>query len=181
MNTTEKSIAGECTKAPAQSNASIVKPIKFPSQPQEWKIVSLRECPTPDQLQMCDTPERAAEYWKMHIAQHPYFNPECECLVVLILNTRRKIKGHQFVSTGTLDTLLIHPREVFRLAVMASASAIVVMHNHPSGDSSPSQADISATQDLIRGGQLLRIEVLDHVIIGNPKHTSLRALGYFGT
>jgi len=69
----------------------------------------------------------------MHIAQHPYFNPECECLVVLILNTRRKVKGHQFVSTGTMDTLLVHPREVFRLAVMASASAIVVMHNHPSG------------------------------------------------
>ena len=179
MNTTENIIAAGCTTPPVQATASIVKPIKFPSQPQEWKIVSLRECPTPDQLQMCDTPERAAEYWKMHIAQHPYFNPECECLVVLILNTRRKVKGHQFVSTGTMDTLLVHPREVFRLAIMASASAIVVMHNHPSGDSSPSEADIKVTRDLIRGGQLLKIDVLDHVIMGNPNHTSLRSLGYF--
>jgi hypothetical protein len=179
MNTTENIITTGCTKVPAQPKTSIVKPIKFPSQPQEWKIVSLRECPTPDQLQMCDTPERAAEYWKLHIAQHPYFNPECECLVVLILNTRRKVRGHQFVSTGTMDTLLVHPREVFRLAIMASASAIIVMHNHPSGDSSPSEADIKVTRDLIRGGQLLKIDVLDHVIIGNPNHTSLRSLGHF--
>ena len=97
-------------------------PLKFPPQPQEWKIVSLRECPTPADIQLCETPEQAAAYWKMHITTHPYFNPECECLVVLILNTRRKIKGHYFVSIGTMDTILVHPREVFRLAIMASAS-----------------------------------------------------------
>jgi hypothetical protein len=179
MNTTENIIAAGCTATSPQQTASIVKPIKFPAQPQEWKIVSLRECPTPDQLQMCDTPERAAEYWKLHIAEHPYFNPECECFMVLILNTRRKIKGHYLVSIGTMDTILVHPREVFRLAVIASASAIVLMHNHPSGDSTPSEADIKVTRDLIRGGQLLKIEVLDHVIVGNPNHTSLRSLGYF--
>lgn len=78
-----------------------------------------------------------------------------------------------------MDTILVHPREVFRLAVMASASAIILVHNHPSGDSSPSEGDIKVTRDLIRGGQLLKIEVLDHVIIGNPTHTSLRSLGYF--
>jgi hypothetical protein len=83
MNTTEKIIAPGCNATSPQPAKSIVKPMKFPSQPQEWKIVSLRECPTPDQLQLCDTPERAAEYWNLHIAQHP------ECLVVLILNTRR--------------------------------------------------------------------------------------------
>jgi DNA repair protein RadC len=179
MNTTENLIATTCN--PPQPTSSIIKPVKFPSQPQEWKIVSLRECLTPDQLQMCDTPERAAEYWKLHIAQHPYFNPECECLMVLILNTRRKVKGHYLVSTGTMDTILVHPREVFRLAIIASASAIVLMHNHPSGDSSPSEADIKITRDLIRGGQLIKIDVLDHVIMGagNPNHTSLRSLGYW--
>jgi hypothetical protein len=101
-----------------------------------------------------------------HITQHPYFNPECECLVVLILNTRRKIKGHYFVSVGTMDTILCHPREIFRLAIMASASSIVIMHNHPSGESQPSEADIKITRDLIRGGQLLKIDVVDHVVIG---------------
>jgi DNA repair protein RadC len=71
----------------------------------------------------------------------------------------------------------VHPREVFRLAIMASASAIVLMHNHPSGESTPSDADIKITRDLIRGGQLIKIDVLDHIVVGNPKHTSLKELG----
>src|SRR5262249_22584660 len=96
-----------------------------------------------------------------------------------LLNTRRRIKGHHLVSIGTLDTILVHPREVFRLAVVASAAAIVVMHNHPSGEPDPSDADIKVTRDLIRAGQLLKIEVCDHVIVGCKKHTSLRSLGYF--
>jgi DNA repair protein RadC len=62
-----------------------------------------------------------------------YFNPECECLAVFILNARRKIKGHYVVSIGTMDTILCPAREVFRLAIMASAAAIIIAHNHPSG------------------------------------------------
>jgi proteasome lid subunit RPN8/RPN11 len=173
MNTTENFVS-----TPQFPN-NIVKPLKFPPQPQEWKIVSLRECPTPEAMQLCETPTQAADYWRTHITQHPYFNPECECLVVLILNTRRKIKGHYFVSVGTMDTILAHPREVFRLAIMASAHAIIIMHNHPSGESTPSEADIKITRDLLRAGQLLKIDVVDHVVIGNPNHTSLRELGYF--
>jgi len=158
---------------------SLVKPFKFTGQPCEYKIIALRECPTPDSLQLCDTPQRAADYWRMHVAADRYFNPECECFTVLILNTRRRVKGHHLVSIGTLDTILVHPREVFRLAVLTSAAALVLMHNHPSGESTPSEADIKVTRDLIRAGQLLKIEVLDHVIMGNPNHTSLRELGYF--
>jgi DNA repair protein RadC len=99
--------------------------------------------------------------------------------VVFILNTRRRIKGHYLVSIGTMDTILCHPREIFRLAVMASAAAIIIAHNHPSGDPTPSEADIKITRDLIRAGQFLKIEVLDHIVIGHPNHTSLRNLGYF--
>ena len=171
MNTTENVIS-----TPQLPN-HIVKPIKFPPQPQEWKIISLKECPTPADIQQCDTPEQAVAYWNLHVKSHPFFNPECECLVVLILNTRHKIKGHYFVSMGTMDTILVHPREVFRLAVMASAHAIVLMHNHPSGESSPSDADIKVTRDLIRAGQLLKIDVLDHVVVGNGNRSSLRELG----
>ena len=156
MNTTDT-----IDTTPHPSN-DIVKPFKFPPQPQEWKIVSLRECPTPDTMQQCETPDQAAAYWKTHIATHPYFNPECECLVVFILNTRRRIKGHYLVSIGTMDTILCHPREIFRLAIMASAAAIIIAHSHPSGDPTPSEADIKITRDLIRAGQLLKIEVLDH-------------------
>ena len=158
---------------------TLVKPFTFPAQPYEYKITALRECPTPERLQLCDTPDKAAEYWRLHVPSHPYFNRDCECFVVLLLNTRRRVKGHQLVTIGTMDTLLVHPREVFRLAIMAGASAIVLTHNHPSGESSPSEADIKVTRDLIRAGQLLKIEVLDHVIIGNPTHSSLRERGYF--
>jgi len=100
-------------------------------------------------------------------------------LVVFILNTRRRIKGHYLVSIGTMATILCHPREVFRLAIMASAAAIIICHNHPSGDPTPSEADIKITRDLIRAGQLLKIDVLDHIIMGfNSNHSSLRTLGY---
>ena len=157
----------------------IVQPFRFRSSPYEYKVTPLRECPTPENLQLCDTPQKAADYWRLHVQSHPYFNPECECFVVLMLNTRRRVKGHQFVSVGIMDAILVHPREVFRLAIMTAASAIVLMHNHPSGESTPSEADIKVTRDLIRAGQLLKIEVVDHVIIGNLEHKSLRELGYF--
>jgi len=79
-----------------------------------------------------------------------------------------------------MDTLLAHSREVFRAAIIAGASAIVIMHNHPSGEPSPSEADIRVTRDLIRAGQLLKMEVLDHVIVGaGANRASLRELGYF--
>ncbi len=163
----------------AISHQPLIKPFRFASQPYEYKVVPLRECPTPDNLQLCDTPDKAAEYWRLHLPNNPYFNPECESFTVLLLNTRRRVKGHQIVSLGTHDTILVHPLSVFRLAVVTSAAAVVLMHNHPSGDPTPSEADIKVTRDLIRAGQLLKIEVLDHVIIGNPSRSSLRELGYF--
>ena len=158
---------------------SLVKPFKFPASPYEYKVTTLRECPLPENLQQCETPDKAADYWRLHIATQPHFNPDCECLAVLLLNTRRKVKGHHLVSIGTMDTILVHPREVFRLAILTAASAILPMHNHPSGESSPSDADVKVTRDLIRAGQLLKIEVLDHVIIGHGNFSSLRSLGVF--
>ena len=150
-----------------------------PRTAKEYKVVALRECLLPSQMQICETPDNAADYWRLHVATNPYFNPEAECFVVILLNTRRRVKGHQLVTIGTLDTILVHPREVFRVAVVASAAAVVLMHNHPSGDPTPSEADIKVTRDLIRAGQLLKIDVVDHVIMGNPNRTSLRELGYF--
>ena len=129
---------------------------------------------------MCDQPTLAASYWREQVTAHPIYNTEVECFVVLLLNTRRRVKGHVLVSTGTLDTILVHPREVFRPAIIGAASGIILMHNHPSGESTPSEADVKVTRDLIRAGQLLKIEVLDHVIVGaGETFTSLRTLGYF--
>ncbi len=161
-----------------QSNFQEETPRKK-KEPQEYKIVALRECPLPEAMQMCDTPERVADYWNLHVTTNPYFDPDRECFVVLLLNTRRRVRGHHLISIGTMDTILVHPREVFRLAVIASASAIVLLHNHPSGEPEPSEADIRITRDLIRAGQLMKIEVLDHVIVGAQRHSSLRAMGYF--
>ena len=111
-----------------------------------------------------------------------------ETFQVILLNTRRRLIGKPVkISDGTLDTILVHPREVFRPAIENNAAAVVLVHNHPSGDPTPSEADIKVTRDLVRAGQLLKIEVLDHVIIGRatqerPKdYVSLRELGYFYT
>jgi len=110
---------------------------------------------------------------------------EVETLQVLLLNTRRRLIRVEEITDGTLDTLLVHAREVFRQAISANASAIVLAHNHPSGDPTPSDADIKVTRDLIRAGQLLKIDVLDHLIIGRstPERTkdyvSLKEMGYF--
>jgi DNA repair protein RadC len=108
-----------------------------------------------------------------------------ETFQILLLNTRRRLIDIVKVSEGTLDTILVHPREVFKSAIAANAAAVILTHNHPSGDPSPSEADIKVTRDLIRAGQLLKIEVLDHIIVGRATQErprdfiSLRELGYF--
>lgn len=127
-----------------------------------------------------DTPERVADL--LRETNRAY---EVENFQVVVLNTRRKLIRIDNISQGTLDTILVHPREVFKSAILANAAAIILVHNHPSGDPTPSEADIKVTRDLIRAGQLLKIEVLDHVILGRARqqrprdYVSLRELGYF--
>jgi DNA repair protein RadC len=127
-----------------------------------------------------DNPDNVASLLREENRQY-----QVEQFTVLLLNTRRKLISVEKISQGTLDTILVHPREVFKSAISASASAVVLAHNHPSGDPTPSEADIKVTRDLIRAGQVLKIEVLDHVILGRPSHerakdyVSLRELGYF--
>ena len=129
---------------------------------------------------LLDTPERIADLLREESRPQ-----DVEQFRVVLLNTRRRLIGLEAISQGTLDTLLVHPREVFKRAIAANASAVVLVHNHPSGDPTPSEADIKVTRDLIRAGQLLKIEVLDHVIVGRhtverqKDYVSLRELGYF--
>ena len=129
---------------------------------------------------LLDTPERIAE-----LLREDHRHSNAETFQVVLLNTRRRLIKVETLSQGTLDTILVHPRDVFRAAITSNAAAVVIVHNHPSGDPSPSEADIKVTRDLIRAGQLLKIEVIDHVILGRatserPKeYASLRELGYF--
>jgi DNA repair protein RadC len=148
-----------------------------PYTPHEFKVLFVRECEPMTEL--ADTPEIVAQYWRTNIPKADWYDPAKEAVVVLVLNTRRRIIGHNLVALGSLDTCPIAPREVFRPALAAAGSAIVLLHNHPSENPEPSIADIRVTRDLVRAGQLLKVEVLDHVIIGGQnQHRSLRELGY---
>jgi DNA repair protein RadC len=129
---------------------------------------------------LLDTPGSVADYLREQNRGY-----EVEHFQAVLLNVRRKLICVELIAQGLVDTILVHPREVFKKAIAANASALVLVHNHPSGDPTPSEADIRVTRDLIRAGQLLKIEVLDHVILGrrakeNGKdYVSLRELGYF--
>lgn len=96
-----------------------------------------------------------------------------EHFLVLFLNTRKKLIKKEILFIGTLDTTVIHPREVFRKAFAEGAAALILAHNHPSGDPKPSKQDLEITQQLINAGKIMGIEVLDHVIVGDRKWFSL--------
>lgn len=98
-----------------------------------------------------------------------------ECVAVAMLNTPGECVGVHRVSIGTLNKSLIHPREVYKAAILANADSIILAHNHPSGDTKPSQDDIEVTGRIFHAGALLGIELRDHVIIGGDGHVSLRS------
>lgn len=93
---------------------------------------------------------------------------------IVILDVRNRVRAIHTVSVGTLTSSLVHPREVFRPAILAGANAIVISHNHPSGDPTPSREDLVLTERLAAAGQLLGIEVMDHIITGEGRFISIR-------
>ena len=149
----------------------------------EFGVIRLRELPV--DLPVCDSPERIYDYWVANVTTALWYNPDAECCCAIGLNTRRRATGFHLVGIGTLDSVLIQPREVYRTAILRASASVVIAHNHPPGCPEPSEADIRATRDLIRAGEVLKIALVDHVIVGRPSpdHTSLwvslRALGYF--
>ncbi len=100
---------------------------------------------------------------------------ERECFLALLLDGKHKLKKRELVSTGTLTTSLVHPREVFRPAVRESAAAVIVVHNHPSGDPEPSREDLEVTRRLSDAGRLLGVPLLDHVVVGEGSFVSIRS------
>jgi DNA repair protein RadC len=114
---------------------------------------------------LVETPDQVA-----NLMREEYRQVLVESFKVILLNRRNRLLRIENVSQGTVDTILIHPREVFRHAITANATGIILVHNHPSGDPTPSSADLAATGDIIRAGHVLKIEVMDHVIIGARMH-----------
>ncbi len=98
-----------------------------------------------------------------------------EHFLVLLLNARHEVMGRETVSIGSLNASIVHPREVFKPAVLASAASLVLVHNHPSGDPEPSEEDVSITKRLVQAGELLGIGVIDHVIVASRGVVSLRS------
>jgi len=100
-----------------------------------------------------------------------------EVFGILILNTKHKIVAVHEISRGTLNSSMVHPREVFKPAVLHNAAAIVCFHNHPSGDPEPSQDDIDFTKRLARAGEIMGIRILDHIIVGDDRYVPLKDRG----
>jgi DNA repair protein RadC len=100
-----------------------------------------------------------------------------ENFVVLLLDTKNKVVGINTVSIGTLNSAVVHPREVFKPAILANAASIILAHNHPSGDPAPSKEDVAVSKKLMEAGRLLEIEVLDHIIVGDDCFLSMKQKG----
>lgn len=121
-----------------------------------------------------NTPKQVATYLRPAFEE----NPMQEAFYCVYLDRKNHPLGRHLITLGTVDSTLVAPREVFRGAILASASALVVAHNHPSGDPAPSQADIRVTRVLREASKILEIELMDHVIVGDVK-SDPQGLGYF--
>ncbi|KZE75176.1 RadC family protein [Paenibacillus elgii] len=101
-----------------------------------------------------------------------------EHFVCLFLNTKNHVIGQETLSMGSLNASIVHPREVFRAAIKRSSASIVCAHNHPSGDPTPSPEDVEITKRLVQAGEIIGIDVLDHIVIGDKRYVSLKELGF---
>ena len=107
-----------------------------------------------------------------------YGNRPVEQFGVVLLDTKHRVLRTTIVSIGTLDASIVHPREIFREATAAGAAAIVLFHNHPSGDPEPSADDVQLTKRMVAAGVLMGIDVIDHVILADVRYCSLREKGF---
>ena len=138
----------------------------------ELRLMVLRETPS----KRIHVPADIVTTWNAEVLKDPYFDPDKEHFYVFGVDCRNNLKLIDRVSVGILDSSLVHPREIFRKAVAAAIAAIVLVHNHPSGDASPSSEDLRITRQLVEAGKILDIKVMDHVIIGKPS-LSMREQG----
>jgi DNA repair protein RadC len=123
-------------------------------------------------IEIVHGPEDAAHY-----AMPRFRFEQREHFAVLLLNTKNHILGMPEISVGSLSASIVHPREVFREAINYAAASMILLHNHPSGDPSPSREDIAVTNRLVKAGKIMDIEVLDHIILGDHRFLSSEGEG----
>ena len=151
-------------------------PKEKPHQPQMvpvWKLQLVRDP---------NSPASSRAQVTCHTDAARLLRPDLEVLdrehfVVMMLDTKNKVIGLNTVAIGTVDSAIVSPRETFKPALLANATSIIVAHNHPSGDPTPSPEDIAVTRDLVEAGRLLGVQVLDHLIIGEDRFVSLKDKG----
>ena len=129
------------------------------------------EAPDPERISFSSSTD-VAEYFLPLFA-----HTRTEVFTVLMLDARNRLIKEQRVSEGSLTASIVHPREVFKMAIIESAASVIFLHNHPSGDPMPSQDDLKITRQLVEAGRLIDIRVLDHIILGFKKFTSLASKG----
>lgn len=136
------------------------------------KVVQVRESKLEvERVQIRSAADAAAAFQRyLDGADREYF-------VVAALNTKHVINAIHTVSIGSLDASIVHPREVLKFALLANAAAIIAAHNHPSGQSTPSNEDIQVTKRLVEAGRILGVDVLDHIVIGDDSYSSLQEMG----
>jgi DNA repair protein RadC len=130
----------------------------------EQKMMIVRE--TSSEVNRVSTSADIAAVWNNEVKKSSWFQEDKEAFVVFFLNGKNYLTGYNLVTLGLLDASLVHPREVFRPAIIAGAASIVIAHNHPSGDATPSEEDIKVTRQLIAAAQIINIKIMDHVIVG---------------
>ena len=130
-------------------------------------------CPEIDRKM--NSPEKIAKLATQYLRMHEL--PE-EYMYMVCLNTKLDMTGVFEISHGNVNSSIVGTREVFQKALLANAVSVIFIHNHPSGESSPSREDVEVTKRLVEAGNILGIQVLDHIVIGRPGYTSLKEKGY---
>jgi DNA repair protein RadC len=134
-----------------------------------YRLFLVREGSLPSEAPLIRSPGDAALLFRHYLQ-----GADRETLVCLLLDARARVQGVHTISIGTLTESPVHPREVFKAAITGNAVSLILGHNHPSGDPEPSPEDIATTRRLVEAGRALGIEVVDHLILGEPGYTSLK-------
>ena len=173
-----KDASGGVNRKPAKGTRTRKRELK--KRTYEFKLTRVREAGPSRRI---DSPEVAYDYWNSTIAVSDWFHERKEHLVVLLLNIRNNIEGHNLVSIGSLNETLAHPREILSPVLCGAAYGFILMHNHPSGDPEPSAFDRTLTRRISDASSLLQLSFIDHVIaesegvgIGDP-YFSFKEMG----
>jgi DNA repair protein RadC len=131
----------------------------------KFKEVKLTTVRVMEDAHRCDDASEAARAWQKSVTTASWYDPMKEMLVAFLLDTRNHLSSMNLVSIGSVSETVAHPREILRPAILCSAQSIVIMHNHPSGNASPSEADRQFTRRLRDACEIFRITLMDHLII----------------